>query len=172
MRQILEILQTGTKAKPTSASFNLQLTPSDKVSLPAVFYGCLLTAIVMEMIPKSPVVSPRRGDCCCSGLCCTAESKHGRLLLFYLPAEKLCPALSPGSAQPSSCAGGEKAPGCPPCSPALPHHHGLGAGGGICNLAGSRFCRQVPFSISIQIKCAFPCNIQYASFPGFHTRAA
>lgn len=43
------------------------------------------------MIPKSPVVSPRRGDCCCSGLCCTPESKHGRLLLFYFRSRKAVP---------------------------------------------------------------------------------
>lgn len=171
MRQVLEILQTGTKAKPTSASFNSQLTP-EKVSLPAVFYGCLLTAIVMEMIPKSPLVSPRRGDCCRSGLCCTAESKHGWLLLFYfIYQQKGCawPFLR-AAPSPAVALVGRELRGVPPVPLPCLTTHGLGAGGGICNLAGSRFCvRQVPFTISIQIKCAFPCNIQQAAFPGFLT---
>lgn len=131
MHQVLEILQTGTKPKPTSTSFNLQLTPSDKVSLPAVFYGCLLTAIVMEITPKSPVVSPCRGDCCCLGLCCTPESKHGRLLLFYLCSRKAVPGRFSGE-RPAQQLWGERVPTSSgglsplcPC-PALLHHSWTG----------------------------------------------
>lgn len=167
MHQVLEILQTGTKPKPTSTSFNLQLTPSDKVSLPAVFYGCLLTAIVMEMTPKSPVVSPCRGDCCCLGLCCTPESKHGRLLLFYLRSRKAVPGRFSGES-PAQQLWGERVPTssgglsplCPLPCPAPPlMDWALERECAICQ--GSRFCaRQVPFAVSTQIKCVFPCNIQ------------
>lgn len=168
MHQPLEILQPGTKAQPTSASFNSQQTPCDKVSVPAVFYGCLLTAIVMEMIPQSPVVSPRGGDCCCSGLRCTADSKHGRLLLFCFRRRNLAVPGPFSAERPAQhlCCWGERC-GVSPLSP-RPASPLMGwVLEGESAIWQSRFCiRQVPFTISIQIKCVFPCNMQQAAFLG------
>lgn len=132
MQQVLEIRQTGTKIKPTSPSFNLQLIPFAKVSLRGVlrvfgnsdYYGNYSKISCCIPLQRWLLLLGAVLSC----VACPIANTNGCFYFIYA-AERLCLAISERSVPVD----GEKgfplsAPPLQPCTAALLLPPGAGGG--------------------------------------------